>query len=188
MMYNLYIYDILLYVCWELGKLKSNFVPITFWVLDDEPIEVTGWCGIIAHHIKLITFMRFAMNKFHKTLAKNCAGAPQIHRILASINTNTSCKNTNTSCLTQTHQQKRPIHNAKAANTSRHKHKKHVIPKLRIVPGHLIPSQVVSKHKDNVRAFWRVFTQRQSWGPAKVEEKHKSLQSSHQTRLTKFHF
>ena len=56
--------------------------------------------------------MRFAMNKFHKTLAKNCAGAPQIHRTPANINTNTSCKNTSKSCTTQIHQQKRPIHNA----------------------------------------------------------------------------
>ena len=67
------------------------------------------------------------MNKFHKTLAKNCAGAPQIHMTSASINTNTSCKNTNTSCTTQIHHQKRPIHNANVLNTSRYKHKKNTL-------------------------------------------------------------
>ena len=49
------------------------------------------------------------------------------------------------------------------AHISHFLHKqKLIIPKLRIVPGHLIPSQVVSKHKDNVGTPWKVFTQRQS--------------------------
>ena len=97
------------------------------------------------------------MKKFHKTLAKNFAGAPQIHRKSGSINTNTSYKNTNTSCTTPIHHQKRPIHNANALNTSKYKHKKHIIPKLRIVPVHLIPSQVVSKHKHKYKYIMRIY-------------------------------
>ena len=52
---------------------------------------------------------------------------------------------------------KRLIHNANAANTSRYKHKKHIIPNLRIVPGHLVPSQVVSKHKHKYKYIMHIY-------------------------------